>query len=318
VPLRPLGLGDIYDAAFKIIRFNPSATVGSSVLVASIGMLIPLLATAALALFSDATLIDPGTFSTSNPAPGSISTTEDALVALVPTMLLVVGSLLSAFGLIFVTGMVTHVTAAAAIGRRLSLSEAWAGTRGRRWRLVGLSVVLGLITSGLLAAFGGAIFAVVVTSSSPDQILGLAFLLVLVFVPVALFLWIRVYYLAVPPLMLESVGIFEAIGRGFQLTRHQFWRTFGIALLTAILVGIAGNVVSLPVSLVGAGLGSAIADPQNALLASIAAQALGTVLATALTAPFSAAVTCLQYLDQRIRKEAYDMELLAQAGVTAQ
>ena len=36
MPLRPLGLGDIYDAAFRIIRFNPKATVGSAVLVAAV------------------------------------------------------------------------------------------------------------------------------------------------------------------------------------------------------------------------------------------------------------------------------------------
>ncbi len=28
-PLRPLGLGDLYDGAFRIIRFNPKATVGA-------------------------------------------------------------------------------------------------------------------------------------------------------------------------------------------------------------------------------------------------------------------------------------------------
>ena len=38
----------MYDAAFKIIRFNPRATVGSAVLVAAIAMAIPVLATAAL------------------------------------------------------------------------------------------------------------------------------------------------------------------------------------------------------------------------------------------------------------------------------
>jgi hypothetical protein len=43
MPLRPLGLGDIYDAAFRIIRFNPKATVGSAVLVAAAGMSLPLL-----------------------------------------------------------------------------------------------------------------------------------------------------------------------------------------------------------------------------------------------------------------------------------
>ena len=48
IPLRPLSLGDMYDAAFKIIRFNPRATVGSAVLVAAIAMAIPVLATAAL------------------------------------------------------------------------------------------------------------------------------------------------------------------------------------------------------------------------------------------------------------------------------
>jgi hypothetical protein len=58
-----------------------------------------------------------------------------------------------------------------------------------------------------------------------------------------------------------------------------------------------------------------VPDPQTAVLVSVAAQALASVLASAFTAPFSAAVTCLQYVDQRIRKEAYDMELLAQAGV---
>ena len=45
--------------------------------------------------------------------------------------------------------------------------------------------------------------------------------------------WVRVYLLPVPVLMLEDVGVFGAIRRAFRLTRRQFWRTFGIALLTA-------------------------------------------------------------------------------------
>ena len=39
--------------------------------------------------------------------------------------------------------------------------------------------------------------------------------------------------------------------------------------------------------------------------------------AAAFVAPFTAAVTSLQYLDQRMRKEAYDVELMTQAGITA-
>ena len=48
IPLRPLAIGDMYDAAFRIIRFNPKATVGSSVLVAAVAMAIPILVTSVL------------------------------------------------------------------------------------------------------------------------------------------------------------------------------------------------------------------------------------------------------------------------------
>jgi hypothetical protein len=41
------------------------------------------------------------------------------------------------------------------------------------------------------------------------------------------------------------------------------------------------------------------------------------VVSAAFVTPFTAAVTSLQYLDQRMRKEAYDVELMQQAGITA-
>src|SRR4051812_33711794 len=56
LPLRPLGLGDMYDAAFRIIRFNPRATVGSAVLVAAVAMALPVLATAAFTWAADLSL----------------------------------------------------------------------------------------------------------------------------------------------------------------------------------------------------------------------------------------------------------------------
>src|SRR3954447_4414861 len=56
MPLRPLGLGDMYDAAFRIIRFNPKATVGSAVLVATVAWLVPVVVTALLSLTIDLSL----------------------------------------------------------------------------------------------------------------------------------------------------------------------------------------------------------------------------------------------------------------------
>ena len=66
-----------------------------------------------------------------------------------------VGSVLQYVGLIFVTGMIAHVTAAAAIGRRLSLGEAWAATRGSRWRLLGLTAIIALLWISVLGLYTG-------------------------------------------------------------------------------------------------------------------------------------------------------------------
>ena len=66
--------------------------------------------------------------------------------------------------------------------------------------------------------------------------------------------WVRVYYLPVPALMLEDVGVFGALGRGFHLTRKAFWRTFGIGLLTVVIAQIAGSMLAAPVSFLSQGL----------------------------------------------------------------
>ena len=43
------------------------------------------------------------------------------------------------------------------------------------------------------------------------------------------------------------------------------------------------------------------------------AAGIGSVVQSAFVAPFTAVVTAVQYVDQRIRKEAFDVELIAAA-----
>jgi len=305
IPLRPLGLGDIYDAAFKIIRFNPRATVGSAVIVTSVAMLIPVAITAFLSFTIEfsATTVD----SSGSPELTGYAGWFGAYGALI------LGTILSAIGMIMVTGMNAHVALAAATGRRLGLGEAWAATLGKRWRLIGLTVLLFL---GTVLTGGLAVLILVVMALLLDTVmtvllvvvtgLGLAVLLI--------WLWVRLYYLAVPPLMLEDVGVFGAIGRAFRLTRAQFWRTFGIALLTVVITQIAGTMLSTPVTLLGVVL--LLSDPNGlGVFFYVLANAIGSVVAAALVSPFVTTVTSLQYLDQRIRKEAFDLELMARAGI---
>jgi MFS family permease len=304
MPLRPLGLGDIYDAAFRIIRFNPKATVGSAVLVASVAMAVPVVVTLVLTATVSTALDETG-----NPD-------DQALIGFIGSFgSLGVGSLLVALGTILVTGMIAHVTAAAAIGRRLNLGEAWAATRGKRWRLVGLAFLLGLALALMIGLYVLA-WVLVVLADNTGLAVAWGIVTVPAFVCLLVWFWVRVYYLPVPALMLEPVGVFGAVRRGFGLTRRQFWRTLGIALLTVLIVAFAGQVLTFPIGLVGNVI-SLTVPPQYAILALVVTQAVAQVISAAFVTPFSAAVTSLQYLDQRMRKEAYDVELMQQAGITA-
>ncbi len=307
MPLRPLGLGDIYDAAFRIIRFNPRATVGSAVLVGAVAMAIPVLATLVVSLAIDVSF-DPVT---GTPGGDEIFTGADIIALAASYGSLLLGALLQGLGLVFVTGMIAHVTAAAAVGRKLSLGQAWAATRGKRWRLLGLTLLLGLAISAIIAVYAAAWVMLVFADPPWPAYLGFGLLTAPIFVAAMVWFWIRCYLLSVPAFVLEPIGVFAAIARGYRLSLGQFWRLFGIALLTAVLVAIAGNLLSAPVSFAGQ-FGALALPPRLVIGAIIFSAALAQVIATAFTAPFTSAVTSLQYLDQRMRKEGYDVALMRQ------
>jgi hypothetical protein len=303
VPLRPLGLGDMYDAAFRIIRFNPKATVGSAVIVTGAIMALPVLVTALLT-FTTGVVIDESQ---------DVAGTEEVIGVLGSFGSLLGGLALLSVGLGLVTGMVSLVTQAAAEGRRLGLGEAWAATHGKRWRLVGLTVVLNVGMACFWFAYVALWFVVVLVTDSVLVIVLWGIFGSAVFVAAGIWLWTRLYYLPTPALMLEDVGVFGAIGRGFRLTSGHFWRTLGIALLTLVIASVAGSMLSFPVGLVGQGIG--LAWPEYAALGLVTGQALSTVVSSAFVAPFTAGVASLQYVDLRMRKEGYDVELMSRAGV---
>src|SRR6478672_9348733 len=185
LPLRPLAIGDMYDAAFRIIRFNPKATVGSAVLSWTV----------------DLSLDRSG---------GDVSGSDVAgMVGAFGSLGL--GSVLQSIGLILVTGMIAHVTAAAAIGRRLSLGEAWRATHGKRWRLIGLTFLLGLMLTGIIAGYA-LTWVPVVMFAHGWQVASYGILTVPLFLCFLVWFWVRVYYLPVPALMLEPIGVTAAIG----------------------------------------------------------------------------------------------------------
>ncbi|MGH3353975.1 MAG: hypothetical protein ACRDPS_25155 [Nocardioides sp.] len=309
VPLRPLGLGDMLDGAFRLVRFNPGATVGASVLVAAVAMAIPLGVTASMTFAGDSLQ----TFGSSLDDPDYVPGNSEIVGIVAAIGSLFVGVILQAFGTILVSGMISHVAHAAAIGKKLTLAQAWAATHGNRWRLIGLALLFSL---AYLVALGVAAVPVVVlaiTVDSPVAAIVVGVLMVPLLIAASAFVSVRFYLLAVPALMLERAGIVGAVRRAWRLSAGQFWRLLGIWLLTAIIAGFASQIVGFPISIIASVV--SVAVPDLYFLATIAGNALATVVAAAIATPFTGAVTNLQYLDQRIRKESYEVDLMEQAGL---
>ena len=73
------------------------------------------------------------------------------------------------------------------------------------------------------------------------------------------------------------------------------------------------GILTTPFSLVAL-FGGLLVDESWAGLVYVLATYVGLVLTQALTTPFTSAVVALQYVDQRIRKEGFDIELISASG----
>jgi hypothetical protein len=309
IPLRPLALGDLYDGAFRVIRYNPKVTVGAPVLVAALALLLPVLLSigltwgAGFALDLDDESVDLGT--------GDVL----ALVAIIGSFVL--GGIAQGVGSLLVTGMIAHVVLAAAVGRRLGLGEAWAATHGKRWRIIGLAVVIGIAWALAAGVYAGLWVLLALTVDSTAALVIFGVVSVPVAIALAAFAYVRLVHVAIPALVLEDgVGVFGAFGRAARLTKGSFWRVLGIFLLTFLIAQVGSAVLTCPLGLL-AGVASFAVPPEYELLTSLLVNAVSSVLSAALVTPFLTSVSTLQYVDLRMRREAFDVELMTRAGITA-
>jgi hypothetical protein len=302
IALRPLSLGDFYDGAFKTIRRNPKAMVGLAALVTLGAMVVPVLITLTLAAGGNLSFSLDGAAS-----GGALSAFDPTGVSLVRNL----GTLFEAVATVVLNGMLVRVVAEAVLGRKTSIGQAWAAVRGRLLRLFGLTL-LNVLVGSLL--FGVPIAVGVIVGLQAGVVTGFAVGGPLVVLGLVAFVWVQVrcFMLAPPALVLERTGVFASLRRATSLSRHQFWRLFGIWLLTALVVGLASEVIAIPLGLIGVS-GAMVFPGTGGALALVFSSYLTQVIVGAITTPFTSAVVALQYVDQRIRKEGLDVQLIAAA-----
>ena len=157
------------------------------------------------------------------------------LVALVLVVIFIVLGILGQAGLI---AGVAHADETGSV----RLGEAWRMGRPHFWRLLGLALLLMAVAIGIALVVG---FVTIFT-------FGLALLcllpLICLGVPVAIILS-GYLNLAQNGIVLEKQGVFEALGKAWDLLRANFWPVVLMALIVLIINAVAGLLIAMPLFL---------------------------------------------------------------------
>ncbi|MFD3566319.1 hypothetical protein [Streptomyces sp. NPDC058667] len=306
IPLRPLGMGEILDGAVKTLRTYWRTVLTISVTVAVVSQITSILAQRYLVPAAPATNPD---VTPAEALEQSLDSAQSSLIGLGPVLLVtLMASLVCA-------ALLTVVISRAVLGRPVSLGSAWQEARPRLLQLLGLTLLL----AGLSAAL-------VLTGVLPGLLLGGAAGAALVLLggvgalAVAAWLMIR-FSLASPALMLERQGVIPSLKRSAKLVQGSWWRIFGITLLTQLLIFVFAMIIAIPFAIIAIAVDG---DGFSGLLSGssptfgwpfLIITGIGSVITSAITYPISAGVTVLLYVDQRIRREALDLELARAAGL---
>jgi hypothetical protein len=183
-------------------------------------------------------------------------------------------------------GLFAVIARQAVLGRQPSWSQVWHEARPQFARLVGLALVLYLVV-------------------------GVGLVLCIVPGVIVFTLW----SLAIPALMTERLGVGQALSRSYRLVIGDAWRVFAILALVAIAAQAAAAAVGSPFSaaqLFFAPMSAASTDAAvwGQVVAGAAAATVGGFI-TMSALPFA---TLLLYVDQRIRRERYDLQLAEEAA----
>jgi hypothetical protein len=290
IPLRPLILTDVFNAALIYARRNPKTVLGLAAIVVVIAQIFVLLITEVLPMFAQ---FDEDS------AAGTVTLWVEALAAWA------VNSLAN----VLLSGMLTVVVGRAVFGASITTRETWTMIRGRFPALIGFTVLQGVVVA-LLVGLPYSLILATSTTMPPVAVL-IGFPLLFLGLLAVVYLWTMVTFTPAI-IVLEHMGIFASVKRSFALVRRSFWRIFGITLLATLVAQILAFALAWPFRIGGEVL-QILADTSIGRLGSVALSTTGLSLGEVFILPFLAGVVVLLYTDRRMRAEAFDLVL--QTGV---
>jgi hypothetical protein len=259
--LRPLSVGEVLDASFKVVR-RSFRTLMVCVLVVALPLNI--INTLIIASTSD----DPFNIDTVA-GTNDVSTGTQLSGNLLTTVLSLVATTLA-------SAACFRAVSAAYLGEEATVEESLGFARQRLLPLLWLSVLygFGLIIPFLLLVLPG--------------------------------IWLAVAWsLSFPALLHEDVRGVKALGRSFKLVRKRWWPTFGALVVMYLIVFVISLII------IGIFTAALLSNTDNEAFGAVI-YTIANTLSSLITLPLVAAVLTILYFDLRVRKEGFDLQLLAQ------
>lgn len=296
-PLRPLTTGELLDRTFHLYRNN-------FVLFAGIAALAALLLVAGLVL-----LLALG-FTLPTPTPE-----VDPRTLLIPMAIYlgVIGFFLL-IGASLATGATVYAVSKVHLGQPGRIRESYGKVFPKVGRLIVIVLnvslrMLGMLVLAYLAMIPiGILAGLIVAASRGNSVVATIIMVVIVIAAVVMVygLSFRVYLkysLAVHACMLEDTRINDSLRRSAFLTEGALWRLFLITLLMGVIAFALNLALSWP--------GELLLKPGS--IVGIIWPFLGTFVAYTISFPISTIAIALAYYDQRVRKEALDLQLMMES-----
>jgi hypothetical protein len=289
-PLRPMSTGQVLDHTFALYRRNFLLFVG----IACIGP-------AAYLIFQ---LLMVGS------AVVPVGSQRTATAGLSFGFGVIAGVIVMLAGMAIAHAATVKAVAAVYLGRKISIAAAYRSLSGRIWRVLGvfslvmlisgaaagviilLAVLIGTVAvvGGAKAGTAGTVLGVIVGIGAA-VVGGLA----------AVAIYIR-YSLAVQACVVEDVGVVASLKRSAVLSKGSRSR-----ILTVYFVfGVLSYIVAFGLGAIAAAGGALLHNPMLAMILIYVA----TFIAGALNGPLATIGISLLYYDERIRKEAFDLQLM--------
>ncbi len=301
--LRPMTTGEILDRTFNMYRRNFWLFVGIAALPPALMLVVGLLMVG---------------ITSANLATATPSSAASAAVV-VAGIGMFLGSIAYLIGWAIAQGATVFAVSAVHLGRSTTIRDSYARVKGKYGRLLNIIITIFIRVGGtmilcFLVPMLLTLVPLAVKGSSPAAgvfygiVMGIAVLIgMIAAVAFSLYLF-AIYSLAVPSCVLEDLKARAALKRSRFLAKGSIRKILAIYQLVVVLnVGISGGIL-FPLQFAQLAVKAAMWHIVLAVIYQMAAFVVGAVVG-----PLAGIALALVYYDERVRKEAYDIQLMMEA-----